>query len=102
MSRAFRDTFKQTFFGYCHKFDRRESMISFAHLSQRTMRRKHYKASIPEENPSSMQTTGGVNSHRMSLSLMEHEKNKKILPMNNDRTLTLSLLDDKKSNGLTG
>lgn len=52
MSRAFRETFKQTFFGYCHKFDRRESMISFAHISQRTPRQKPYKPSLPEETQS--------------------------------------------------
>ena len=39
MSRAFRDTFKQTICFPCQKFDRRESIVSFAQVSM--IKRRH-------------------------------------------------------------
>lgn len=51
MSRAFRDTFKQTFCFACHKFDRRESTISFAQVSFTRNRQHHVNPSVTNDNP---------------------------------------------------
>jgi protein-arginine kinase activator protein McsA len=48
MSRAFRDTFKQTFC-LCEKIDRHQSTISFAHVSKTKHRKKHLNQTVAYE-----------------------------------------------------
>lgn len=48
MSRAFRDTFKQTFF-LCEKIDRRQSTISFAQIPIRKHRKRHLNQTVAYE-----------------------------------------------------
>lgn len=52
MSRAFRDTFKQTFGFECYKVDRRESAMSFANLSLIKNRQKQLPPSFGQDQGS--------------------------------------------------
>ena len=52
MSRAFRETFKQTFCSSCYKGERRDSMISFAYVSQRTVTKRNQNQTIMNDETS--------------------------------------------------
>jgi len=61
MSRAFRNTFKQTFCFGCQKFDRRESTISFTQLSATKKRQNHLNISVTYEHISASQIENQLN-----------------------------------------
>jgi hypothetical protein len=61
MSRAFRNTFKQTFCFGCQKIDRRESTISFAQLSATRKRQNHLNVSVTYEHIPASQIENQLN-----------------------------------------
>ncbi len=61
MSRAFRDTFKQTFCFGCQKFDRRDSTVLFTQLSITKKRQNHLNASVVYEQIPALQIENQLN-----------------------------------------
>ncbi len=81
MSRAFRDTFKQTFCFICQKFDRRESAVSFTQLPITKTRQNQL-------NPSAVYEP---------ISTYQCPDDPKLI---GNHSTTISLLNDNQSNGL--
>jgi hypothetical protein len=101
MSRAFRDTFKQTFCFVCQKADRRESSISFAQLSATKSRQTHINQSIAYDNVSSRKCSDEYRSSSTPVENIKKKKSSKTLEVFN-HPITIPLLNNEKNtNGLT-
>jgi len=99
MSRAFRDTFKETFCFTYHKFVHGESTTSVPQLSITKTRQHHLNSSVTYEHVS---TNKCSDDRRASITTMEnkHQMNKTSLQISNN-SATIPLLNEKKLNGLT-
>jgi hypothetical protein len=99
MSRAFRDTFKQTFCFGCRKFDRRESTVSFTQLPL-TKNRQHRASLSPNENVSTYQYSSD---YRPSIEPIENNdsKERKTKLQFFNHSTTIPLLNENNLNGLT-
>ncbi|CAF1401128.1 unnamed protein product [Adineta steineri] len=98
MSRAFRDTFKQTFCFGCQKTEGRESAMSFAQLSISKHRQKKLTPGIVYEHVSSYKSSDEKQLNS-TVSENNHQKKKTSLQILNNST-TIPLINDKQLNGL--
>ena len=100
MSRAFRDTFKQTFGFECYKVNQRESSTSFVNLSLIKNRRKQLSASFVQEQGSNYKYS---DDQRTSIVLSDvHLQKKKSSPeIINHSLMTTPLLKDNHTNEFT-
>jgi hypothetical protein len=101
MSRAFRDTFKQTFCGYCQKLDRRESTVSLAHVSQRVNRKKPMNQSMADKHHLTTTNTTDIHAQRTDSVVIVTHENKQLTTMLSDDPTMMSLLTNNKLNGST-
>ncbi|CAF0978932.1 unnamed protein product [Adineta ricciae] len=100
MSRAFRDTFKQTFGFECYKVAQHESSTSFANLSLIKNRRKQLSASFVKEQGSNYKYS---DDQRTSIVLNDVNllKKKSSPEVINHSPVTTPLLKDNHANELT-
>jgi len=78
MSRAFRDTFKQTFC-FCEKTDHHQSTISFADVSSTKHRKKHLNQTVAYETVTTCKCSDGdqTNSTPIIKTLADNQNKKK-------------------------
>ncbi|CAF3318076.1 unnamed protein product [Rotaria sp. Silwood2] len=97
MSRAFRDTFKQTFCFFCQKFDRRESALSYMQSSIKKTQHQ-LNVSIACEP---LSTYKSAIDHQTNKTPIENNtKSKKASVQFCNYSTTIPLLDENKINGV--
>lgn len=99
MSRAFRDTFKQTFCHPCQKYDRRDSAVSCAQLTIKKQQKYEINSSIAFEPLSTYKCFIDQPTNLTSIENYHCKKQKLSLPNFNNQA-TMPLLIENRHNGL--
>ncbi|CAF1242020.1 unnamed protein product [Rotaria sordida] len=98
MSRAFRDTFKQTFCCFCQQYDHRNSALLYTQLS---IKRKQRPLNVPQTREPLSPYKGAID-NQTNTTLIENSnnKNKKTSSQDSNYPKTIPLHDENKLNGV--